>query len=376
MRLDADDWLDEGALLLMVAKLETDPALGLAYGNFYYVDENGGYLGTERKRKFGTEDVSGHMPPHGACTIVNTRALKAAGGYSEDVNAQDGWDLWYRMQSRVGVTHLDAPLFYYRQHGKSLSRDATRLLSARADILGNARQRLEGGYVPTCLAVLPVRESYPDWQGVPYEMIEGKSLLETALKTAFDASGVTAVAISTQSRSVLDYAQAIEERIGCAPLHILRSTDESEVFNPQGILMQAAEAFRSERGIFPDIILFLSIHAHMRKPEHIATAIDMLVVTNADSVVSVTQERQPMFAHGRNGLELLNPGRFEGLEYEKENLYRFNGSVIGTWTSTLREGTLFGTSIAHVEMSRSESIQLTTKQDLERLAPGSRQKTT
>jgi CMP-N-acetylneuraminic acid synthetase len=373
MRLDADDWLDESALLLMTAKLESDPQFGLVYGNFYYVDEDGRYLGTERRRKFGIEDTSGHMPPHGACTMVNTRALKAAGGYSEDVNAQDGWDLWYRMQSRVKVAHLDAALFYYRQHGKSLSRDSGRLLDARAEILRNARQRLDGGYTPTCLAVIPVKEDYPGWEGVPYQEFAGRSLLERALDSALDAPGVSDVAISTQSRKVLDYSLDIEARSGRQHLRILRPDVPESTFDPLKILRQAAESYQVQRGTYPDIVLFLSLHAPARKPEHIGRAIDVLIVTNSDSVVSVTQEREPMFGHGKNGLELLNPGRFEGLEYEKENLYRFNGSVIGTWFSNLRQGSLFGESIAHIELSRSESMQVKTRDDLERYAPGMRQ---
>ncbi len=91
MRLDADDWLDEGALLLMVAKLESDPECGLVYGNYHYTDEHGKVLGTERRPKLGTENISGHVPPHGACTMVSARALKSVGGYSEDITAQDGW---------------------------------------------------------------------------------------------------------------------------------------------------------------------------------------------------------------------------------------------------------------------------------------------
>jgi glycosyltransferase involved in cell wall biosynthesis len=161
MRLDADDWLDEGALLIMVAKLESDPDCGLVYGNYYYTDEHGKVLGVERRLKPGAENASSHVPPHGACTIVSTRALKSVGGYSEDINAQDGWELWFKLLNRVKSVQLDLPLFYYRQHPQSLSKDHERLLNARTEILRKARNSLAGSYQPTCLAVIPVRESYP-----------------------------------------------------------------------------------------------------------------------------------------------------------------------------------------------------------------------
>ena len=58
--------------------------------------------------------------PHGACTMFRTRALKNVGGYSEDANAQDGWDLWYKLAERIGAINIQTPVFYYRQHGKSM----------------------------------------------------------------------------------------------------------------------------------------------------------------------------------------------------------------------------------------------------------------
>ena len=36
IRLDADDWLNEVAILLMVHKLENNPDAGIAYGNYFY----------------------------------------------------------------------------------------------------------------------------------------------------------------------------------------------------------------------------------------------------------------------------------------------------------------------------------------------------
>jgi glycosyltransferase involved in cell wall biosynthesis len=370
MRLDADDWLDEGALLLMAAKLESDPDCGLVYGNYYYTDEQGKVLGAERRLKPGTENTSAHaVPPHGACTMVSTRALKSVGGYSEDINAQDGWELWFKLLNRVKSAQLDLPLFYYRQHQQSLSKDRERLLNARAEILRKARHSLAGSYQPTCLAVIPVRESYPDWQGVPYEEINGKSLLELALDSAHLAKGVTDVAVSSESQSVLDFAQILEQSSGRKNVRILRpSFQHSGTFRPQDILAHAMAAFEAERGFQPDIVLFLSIHAPLRECGHVDKAVDVLIVTRSDSVVSVNQEHEPMFRHGNEGLDLLNPGRFDGLSFEKEHLYRFNGAILGLWSNNLREGSLFGESIAYIEMSERHGFQVKQKADLTNLA--------
>lgn len=48
-----------------------------------------------------------------------------------------------------------------------------------------------------------------------------------------------------------------------------------------------------------------------RQALHVDNAIDVLRISACDTVVSVCEEREPVFIHGRNGLKLLNPGRFD-----------------------------------------------------------------
>ena len=99
IRLDADDWLNEIAIFIMVEKLENNLNAGIVYGNYFYTDENGKIIGVETRYELDIEDSAGHLPPHGACTLFETNALKA-GGYSEKVDAQDGWDLWYKLYKK------------------------------------------------------------------------------------------------------------------------------------------------------------------------------------------------------------------------------------------------------------------------------------
>ena len=226
MRLVADVWLDESALFLLVNKLESTKNAGLVYGNYYYTDPDGKILDVEFRQRIGDNDTAGQLPPHGACTLFRTRALKNAGGYSEDVNAQDGWDLWYKLADRIGATNIQVPIFYYRQHGESLSRDSKRLLQARSKIFEQISNKLEGDYKSTTLAVIPVKESYPDFVGVPYKEINGQSILEIAIKNASQSKKITSVIVSSESQKVLDFSKKLEKD-GKVPAHIrlLRDKD-------------------------------------------------------------------------------------------------------------------------------------------------------
>jgi len=361
VRLDSDDWFDECALLLMVAKLEANPEIGLVYGNYFYTDPEGKVIGIERRHKLGAEDAVGYLPPHGACTMFLTRALKAVGGYSVDVNAQDGWELWYKLYSRIGAASLDVPLFYYRQHGDSLSRDAKRLLVARSQIFDRISQTLEGDYKPTHVAVIPVRESYPGFEGVPYREFEGVSLLERAIRSAADSEKIHSVIVASQSQAVLAYSKQLEEA-GAVPKHLRMLRDENECSDRnipiRDMLIKAGEYYAKQCGRYPDSIAFLSLHAVRRQTEHVDKALNLLRITESDAVVSVQEEREPMFLHGENGLELFNPGRFQDLTYDRERLYRFNGSIIATWWEVLQEHNLFGDKIVSIEMSAEDSYQV------------------
>lgn len=361
VRLDADDWFDECALLLMVAKLEATPNVGLVYGNYFYTDPEGKTLGIERRWKIKNEDIGGHLPPHGACTMFRTRSLKAVGGYSEDISAQDGWELWYKLYQRVGAINLDIPLFYYRQHSSSLSKDSKRLLEARLRIFDRISSNLEGDYKPTVIAVIPVRESYPGFEGVPYKLHNGVSLLARAISEAATSDKISATIVSSESQEVLNYAEALEKK-GDVPPHIRILRDENEPSDRnipvRNIMISAGESYKKEIGSYPDAVAFLSLHAINRSTNHIDKALNVLRITESDTVVSVQEEREPMFIYRATGLELLNPGRFQDLMYDRERLYSFNGSIIATWWDVLKEHHLFGEKVSSIEMSTEDSRQL------------------
>ena len=369
MRLDADDWLDDSAVYLLVHKLESNEDIGMVYGNYYYVDESGGYIGLESRHKLGEEDKVGQLPPHGACTLFRTRSLKSVGGYSEEVDAQDGWDLWYKLFDRIGAASIQAPVFYYRQHGSSLSKDSNRLLKARSKIFEKISSKLEGDYKPTVVAILPVKESYPDFEDVPFRKYKGKSLLEIALRNTSKSKKIDKIVVSSESKRVLEFAEQLEKSRK-VPEHLRLLRDKkiqgsSSSIPIKDFMIRAAQHYESTNKSFPDIMVYLSLHAVHRTQDHIDNALNVLRLTESDCVVSVQEEREPMFKYGKNGLELINPGRFNDLSYDREKLFRFNGSIISTWWDILAEDRLFGEKTAYIEMSKDDSLQITNSSFLD-----------
>ncbi|MDD4736886.1 MAG: glycosyltransferase [Kiritimatiellae bacterium] len=366
VRLDGDDWLDESALTVLVSRALKEDKPAIIYGSYYYVSEDGQIIAIERQPKLWDEDCSGIIPPHGACTLVQTRSLKMVGGYSEDITAQDGWELWFKLLGRANTANVATPVFYYRQHGNSLSRSAERLFAARAKIFSRLAEQLHGGYQPKILAVLPVRESYPHFKGVPYAELCGRSLMERAIAEAQAVPMVTDVMVTADSRAVLDFGTELErqDKVG-AHLRVLRPPELcGDYIHLLSILIHAGEQFEVLRGESPDIVLFLNLHAVRRTALMIAKSIDTLLVTQSDTVVSVVEERDPVFVHSEKGIKLIGNGRFDNLHHRSEQLFRFNGSVIASWWDVIQNGALWGGRTGYIQMTRQESDTLAFPSDL------------
>ena len=303
------------------------------------------------------------MAPHGACTMFEVRSLKSVGGYSEDINAQDGWELWYKLFKRIGAVNVNVPVFYYRQHGGSLSRNRDRLLEARCKIFDRIASKQSGDYKLKSVGLISVREDYPDFKGVPYHLFGEQSLLEIAIIEACCSAELDMVVVASESQLVLDFAAQLEEQ-GKVPAHHRLKRQRKQLEEGKvpirDFMLEAGDYFHKVRGVDPDIIVFLSIHAPLRRSNHIDSALNLIKVTEGDTVVSVEQEVEPVFSQGPHGLSMLNPGRFRNIALDGERLYKFNGSLLATWWDVLLSHDLFGSKIVHLEMTPRESLQIKT----------------
>ena len=132
--MDADDYFAKDALKLMVREFDEEK-LGMVFADWYLVDQKGDVLGVEQRHDFQNDVKLYDQPAHGACTMFRVSSLKQIGGYDETISRQDGYELWLRFIENFEVRNINVPLFYYRQHSKSLTKDEVKLLDARSSIL-------------------------------------------------------------------------------------------------------------------------------------------------------------------------------------------------------------------------------------------------
>ena len=358
MRLDADDWLDESALLVMSHWLESNPDVALVYPNFFYVDARGRRLGVENRKKIGEEAQLLDLPAHGACTMVRRRVLKSMGGYDERHDAQDGYELWLKISRRYRVENIATPLFYYRQHDNSLSRNEDRLLNARRRIKRTMVQRLEGQVQPRVVGLIPAKNTYKSLPNIVLSEVGGKPLIDHTIDAAVDCTPLDEVWVTTDCDRVLDYCNDRGVDAMLRPAALSRADRKlSEV------VCDAVGRLENKHDVHPDIVVVLSVHSPLRGAEDITKSVDSLILYDPDSVISVYEDYDLHFRHGADGLEPLNPAMMHRLRLEREGLYVYNGAITTVWRDVLTEDDYHGDQISHVVMPRRRSFQLKSSFD-------------
>ncbi len=133
LRLDSDDYFHKDALMNLLKGFQSDE-IGMVFGDWYEVDELGDVIELKQRHNFRRDVTLYDQPAHGACTMFRKSCLIKLNGYDESIKRQDGYELWLRFIQEFKVSNINIPIFYYRQHGKSLTKNEKKLLNTRAKI--------------------------------------------------------------------------------------------------------------------------------------------------------------------------------------------------------------------------------------------------
>ena len=135
LRLDADDFLHPNAIKEMYSQIKNCSDTALVFPNFYELENK-----SKRKKIYKYQHKQfygfGDQPAHGACSLINKRIFYKIGGYNNKFDRQDGYYIWFAILSNnYNIKHCKKPLFYYRKHGKNLSKNSKKILQTRLNIL-------------------------------------------------------------------------------------------------------------------------------------------------------------------------------------------------------------------------------------------------
>ncbi|MBN2232663.1 MAG: glycosyltransferase [Deltaproteobacteria bacterium] len=357
MRLDADDYLDEHALAVMSGVLERQPELGLVFPDYYLVDEGGRVTDVVRRHDF-SEVTLLDQPAHGACTMIRKSCLLDLGGYDEAFRCQDGYDLWVRFIRQYQVQNINLPLFYYRQHGHSLTRDEGTILQTRSRIL--RKQADQHGQGLRVVAVVPVRGPVIDPRSIVLLKLGGRPVLDWSLEAALGAVRLADVILTTPDRTV---ASHVAGRYGERVITIHRDARLAG-FNTrvEETVINALEVYE-EAGHSPaDAVLVLYTESPFRSSRNLDSAIDVMELFATDTVVGVRPELDVMYQHDGRSLKTVRNSVI--LRLEREELYREVGQLHLVRREYLeRTRSIVGGTVGHVVLHQQEAFRIRTEWD-------------
>ncbi|MEQ8473571.1 MAG: glycosyltransferase [Marinoscillum sp.] len=358
MRLDADDYLAPNALEVLSHRLEADDELGLVFPDYYTVDEEGNLLELHQRHDFKKEVKLFDQAAHGACTMIRCNFLRKLGGYNESFSCQDGYELWVKFTRHYKVQNVNEALFFYRQHGKNLTSNETRILTTRARI--NQTYIDAESIKVAALAVIPIRNGL---NSIAFEELGGKKLIDIKIEQALKSSSLQDIVVTSPSD---DVAQYIGENYKDDRLQFIKRPKEYTRHNiPLGQTVKyILEQKKIQQNNYNSIILLSSEFPFVEK-SHIEDALNTMFLFDSDSLMSVRLESSMMFQHHGSGMvPILNQDKFNRVE--REALFRNTGGITCVRMDVFMEThkMLYG-KIGHIVLDQKTAQGISSNYDLQ-----------
>lgn len=321
MRLDADDYLDENALLVLVNGIEESDEMALIFPDYYYVNADGEVTGQERRHDFKSQVTLLDQPAHGACTLIRRDCLLEVGGYSPEFTCQDGWDLWLKLTENYSVGNVNLPLFYYRRHDNNLTHDNDRLLETRAEIYKSHANRTNRPNLKV-IAILPTRGPAIESDSQILNKLGDKILIDWTIDAVLNSTMVSELIVTTPDQDVIRHLTSKYKNKLTIVNRDKNTSLENTSYEPA-----VKAAIKKRRTSSFDAVLVLTAESPFRKTSYIDKAINVMRVHDVDKVLGVLPDDSKLYRHKGSGLQKLG-NDMSTLKFEREYLYRQSGGIM------------------------------------------------
>ena len=355
VRLDADDVLDENMLLVLANYLDRHPEIALVFPDYFLIDEYGDIISHERRKQLYHSNHLLDVPANGACTMIRVNALKKLGGYREDLGAQDGFDIWSRLIREYKCNNINLPLFYYRRHGKNLTENQMRILSARRIIKKDASASLLKKYRPITITI-PCRKNYDIFPDLWNQKVGNETLLDKAIRTALASDIPDKVIITSDNPEVQDVMAGYRDK---RLLYVERSAKSTII---SASIIFTLEHIAKKARLHPaGITALLYVQAPFATTATMEEAIYTLVMNEADSAIAVDEVPTQLFKRTPHGLMCINS--VGNMRSDFDTVYNQVRSFMAARNSNFKTGSIIGSKVAYFVVPREEAFFIETKRD-------------
>ena len=216
------------------------------------------------------------------------------------------------------------------------------------------------------LGVIPARGGSKGIPGKNLHPLLGRPLIEYTFDAAKASRSLGRIILSTDDEEIATFGRAHGVEVPfMRPPHLAQ--DDTPMID---VLIHVLEALHAE-AYEPDCLVLLQPTSPLRRAEHIDAAIDLLLTTGADTVVSVMEvphQFSPVSVMRLGGDGKLSPfcdGPMILRRQDKPCVYARNGpAVLVVRRKVVESGKLYGEDVRALEMSKADSVDIDDPFDL------------
>jgi len=342
----------------MVNVLDSNRDLALVFPDYNIIDDNNSIIRRVKRHNFEKDVTLYDQPAHGACTMIRTKILKDLGGYDEEFDRQDGYDLWLKVINSYDVKNINIPLFNYRFHSSNLTKNQFSLLKTRAKIkkkrvktLGKENLHVE--------SLIPIRSESIDPLLSPKKELSGISLLDWTLKAALNSIIQNNITVATPDKEIRDM---VRSKYGDKVKVVIRNKEHARFNLPLEktiIDFLRSDAIKNNK---PDALMILYPAYPFKQSWQINEAIDTMKLFDVDVVDGIIPDNRVFYQHKGKGLVPLVDGG--GLHMERDELYRRVGGINLIKTDFfLKHKKMIAGKIGHIQFDEFTSFQINSMID-------------
>lgn len=347
LRLDADDKLDEFGLQILLNAADKDNMIAMVWGCFYYCSENGEIYNISPYKTLLSNRID---PPHGACSLFRTSALRAISGYDEKIKSQDGFDIWQRLKSIYKVKAIPQVIFYYTQHSNSLSKSKERMNLSSELIYKRKEKAFSGSLKKSFLIVAGIKEFYnselkKDFIVELDNKKNGLNKINEIINLANSMKIETNLVISTTNKKVLKYCESIgannKSFVAC-----LRKDLSDKNVPLINILRHGLNEYMKISENLPSMLIYLNTHSELPTKEELAESWTKLTCSSNSLFMPAEIIRGIVLRKDSEKLKILNPGRFEDIYPAHEKLWKWKENFLCCTPDSILQDYLFNSIIS------------------------------
>lgn len=218
------------------------------------------------------------------------------------------------------------------------------------------------------LAIIPARGGSKGIKHKNMVLVDGKPLIQYTIEAAKESRYITRAIVNSDDEEILRFAESQDIETVVRPPELAQDNTPMK-----DVICDQLSRLRQKENYVPDIILLLQPTSPLRTGKHIDEAMEKLIHSEGDALVSVIEEPH---LHSPYSVMKLNTEGYlefflkEGLKFtsrqEKPKFYARNGAAIyAVYTDVyLKTGSLYGTKCVPYEMSLEDSVDIDDQMDL------------